>query len=492
MELQTLHHKTDPVVRGVSYFLNHVPSLIRHGSKPSREIEKDARLLKPVLDHLWSFEKAVAYAPNQVFIGNLDPDDLEGVAAPWHQNLLPQASRQGPFGEIMPEDEFYGLMKICDEFDLFHLEKKFLKAVISSLEQHPLLDQEDLKKLAGGVSQEQIESKLSDGHALPIHIKGDQLVGYLQRGHEEDFNLTPEILLENLTSRASGVLALRQLLKQIGGAQEIEYLLGCGEEAVGDRYNRGGGNMAKAIGELSACSMATGSDVKAFCCAPVHAMVLGAGLVASGIFKNVVVVAGGSLPKLGMKFQGHLRNDMPILEDVLASIAIWISRNDGKSPVIRLDSIGKHEINSGSSQQAIIESLVVRPLIRLGLKITEIDKYATEMHNPEVTEPQGSGNVPRTNYNTIGSFAVIRREIPREDLKRFVQVHGMHGFSPTQGHIASAIPVLGHVLRKMLNGKMNRAMFMAKGSLFLGRMTHLSDGISFLLEKNKGGKLNGD
>jgi betaine reductase len=40
----------------------------------------------------------------------------------------------------------------------------------------------------------------------------------------------------------------------------------------------------------------------------------------------------------------------------------------------------------------------------------------------------------------------------------------------------------------MKEGEMHRAMFLAKGSLFLGRMTQLADGISFLLEKNNGGK----
>ena len=188
-----------------------------------------------------------------------------------------------------------------------------------------------------------------------------------------------------------------------------------------------------------------------------------------------------------MKFQGHLRNDIPILEDVIAGTAVWICQDDGKSPVIRLDSIGKHEISSGSSQQAILEKLVVDPLDQLGLKLTQIDKYATEMHNPEVTEPQGSGNVPRTNYRTIGSYAVMRNEIQREDLDHFVEVHGMPGFCPTQGHIASALPVLGHSLRKMMSGQMDNSMFLAKGSLFLGRMTQLSDGMSFLLERNKGG-----
>jgi betaine reductase len=188
-----------------------------------------------------------------------------------------------------------------------------------------------------------------------------------------------------------------------------------------------------------------------------------------------------------MKYHGHVHHDMPILEDVLAGMAIWITRDDGVSPVIRLDSVGKHAISSGSAQQAILTKLVVEPLDRLGLKLTDIDKYATEMHNPEVTEPQGSGNVPKTNYRTIGSFAVLRKEIERQELDRFVEVHGMPGFSPTQGHIASAIPVLGHALKKMREGKMTYAMFLAKGSLFLGRMTHLSDGISFILERNQGG-----
>jgi betaine reductase len=210
--------------------------------------------------------------------------------------------------------------------------------------------------------------------------------------------------------------------------------------------------------------------------------------VGSNVFENVAVVAGGSFAKLGMKFHGHLRSDMPILEDVLAGIAIWIGQDDGKSPTVRLDSIGKHNISSGASQQAIFEKLVIEPLDRLGLKLTDIDKYATEMHNPELTEPQGSGNVPRINYRIIGSFAVLRKEIERSALEDFIKTHGMLGFSPTQGHIASAVPVLGHAVRKMKMGEMERAMFLAKGSLFLGRMTQLSDGISFLLERNKGGK----
>ncbi len=481
------NQSTAPVIKGVSYFLAHVPGVIRYGSKPSREIGKDSALLPPILGHLRSFDQAVTYAPNQVFIGNIDPDDLWHMPSPWYQNPVPDASRWGTFGEIMPEEEFYGMLKVCDEFQIILLEEAFLQQVAAKLKEHPLCNDDDIQRLGDGVPLEQIEQKLSEGHAIALYVNGDQLVGCVQRAHEEDVSLVADILIENLAARASGVMALRHLIAKTDKAEDIDYLLGFGEEAVGDRYNRGGGSLSKAIGELCGCSKATGSDTKAFCCAPIHALVLAAGLVASKVFKNVALVAGGSFAKLGMKFQGHLRHDMPILEDVLAGIAIWVTQDDGVSPVIRLDSIGKQEISSGSAQQAILEKLVVEPLERLGMKLTQVDKYATELHNPEITEPQGSGNVPRVNYRTIGSFAVLRNEIQRDGLDRFVQTYGMPGYSPTQGHIASAVPYLGHALKRINEGKMDNTMFLAKGSLFLGRMTQLADGISFLLEKNKGG-----
>lgn len=481
-----------PVIAGVSYFLAHLPSMIRYGSKPHRELRRDPSLLAPVMSHLRTFEQAVAYAPNQVFVGNMDPDKLWEYPSPWYKNPIENASRWGEFGEIMPEDEFYGILKICDEFGLILLEEGFLQGIIPKLERHPLLDADDIQKLGNGLRKEIIEEKLGEQNAIPLYVAGNELIGCLVRpqgeGAEEDDNLVPHIMMENLSARASGVMALRHLIKKTGKAKEIDYLVGYGEEAIGDRYNRGGGNLAKAIGQLCGCSNATGSDVKAFCCAPVHGLMMAASLVTSKVFKNVAMVAGGSLAKLGMKFQGHLRHDMPILEDVLAGIAIWVREDDGENPVVRLDSIGKHDISSGSAQQAILEKLVVEPLDHLGLKLTQIDKYATEMHNPEVTEPQGSGNVPRTNYRAIASFAVLRGEIQRNQLDQFMRIHGMPGFSPTQGHIASAIPYLGHAVKNMKSGKLHNTMLLAKGSLFLGRLTQLSDGISLLLEKNRGGR----
>jgi glycine/sarcosine/betaine reductase complex component C subunit beta len=202
----------------------------------------------------------------------------------------------------------------------------------------------------------------------------------------------------------------------------------------------------------------------------------------------VLVIGGGCLAKLGMKFAGNLSKGMPITEDEMGAIAILISENDGKSPVVRTDAFGKHDISAGSSAQAIYQALVVNPLERIGKKMVDVDKFAVELHNPDVTEPNGNGNVPRANYRTLAGMAVLRKEMDRTEMDAFEEKHGMLGFSPTQGHIASAIPFLGHAREMIMNGEISNSMFVGKGSLFLGKMTTLSDGMSFLIEKNEGVK----
>jgi betaine reductase len=83
-------------------------------------------------------------------------------------------------------------------------------------------------------------------------------------------------------------------------------------------------------------------------------------------------------------------------------------------------------------------------------------------------------------------MAVMKKEMDRSEINSFEDKYGMQGFSPTQGHIASAIPFLGHAREMIMNGEINNAMFVGKGSLFLGKMTSLSDGMSFIIEKNDG------
>ncbi len=79
-------------------------------------------------------------------------------------------------------------------------------------------------------------------------------------------------------------------------------------------------------------------------------------------------------------------------------------------------------------------------------------------------------------------------DIERDDIPQFMAERGMPGYAPTQGHIASAMCYLPHALERLTTGNANRVMLMAKGSLFLGRMCELSDGMSVVLERNAGGE----
>jgi hypothetical protein len=80
----------------------------------------------------------------------------------------------------------------------------------------------------------------------------------------------------------------------------------------------------------------------------------------------------------------------------------------------------------------------------------------------------------------------MKKQLQRSQIPDFVARHGMPGFAPTQGHIPSGVPFVGHARDLILAGEMTRAMIIGKGSLFLARMTNLFDGISFLMEPNPG------
>jgi glycine/sarcosine/betaine reductase complex component C subunit beta len=470
------------VVRAASLVLAHVPGLARHGSKPMRTLPGETELTTQFLASLRSFEDAVSYPPHQAFLGACHPRELP--ARPWVGTGLAGAERFAPFGELMPEEEFLGLMAAVDEFGLLVLTSEVAERAAKRLAAHPLAARLDLSRIPAATGD--VATAVADG-ALPVHLAPDAVAGAMRGAHAEDESLTAHVLLENLACKATGTLALLHLLHdhQLDPAA-IGYTISCSEEAVGDRYQRGGGNMGKTIASAAGLAESSGADVKNFCAAPIPALVIAASLVVAGVFEQIVVVAGGSQPKLGMKFEGHLRHHLPVLEDVLGGVAILVTADDGVSPRIRLDAVGRHRVSSGGSGAQILHDLTVRPLEAIGVRMLDIDDYATELHNPEITEPQGSGDVAARNYRTIAALATRRKEITREGIEEFVAEHGMPGYAPTQGHLASAVCYLPHALTRLTSGSAQRVLLLAKGSLFLGRMSQRSDGMSILLERNGG------
>ncbi len=79
----------------------------------------------------------------------------------------------------------------------------------------------------------------------------------------------------------------------------------------------------------------------------------------------------------------------------------------------------------------------------------------------------------------------MQGEIKRDQMDRFIVEKGIVGFSPTQGHIPSGVPILGWARKEILIDNWKRVMVIGKGSLFLARMTNLAEGFSFLVEKNE-------
>ena len=222
-----------PVVKGVSCVLVHVPGLVPLGSKPSRELAKDRDLLGTMRGHLRGYGEAVGYGPNQAFVGNLRPQALFDAPAPWWQHPVAEAPRTGAFGDILPEEEFWGLLKLADDFDLLHLDAQVAAAAAERLGRHPLLGSLDLAKLTSGATPSAVATgAAATGHLALADAHGHE-VGYAVPGYEDDLSQTPHILLENLAAKASGAVALRHLLHQTGTAPRGSGLLA--------RLRRGGG-----------------------------------------------------------------------------------------------------------------------------------------------------------------------------------------------------------------------------------------------------------
>ena len=478
-----------PVIRAVSLVLAHAPSLVRLGSKPLRELREVEQPIEYLRPYLRDWDAACAYAPNQVFIGNVGVDDLAAWPAPWHRHPVEGAPRFGPDGEIMPEDEFLGLLAACDGFDLLALERDVAERARAALDAHPIVGRESRPSAGAGRRRRRPARRAHRAARRACRCVGvdGRLLGAMLPGHDEDDTLTGQVLLENLACKATAALALRHLLARPGAvaAADVRYVISCGEEAVGDRYQRGGGNLAKAVAEWAGCARATGSDVKAFCCGPMHALMLAGALVQSRPARR----RGGA----GRRLARQARDEVPgpreardadrggragRLRRARRARRRRLARSCGSTRSAATRS------RSGSAPLAVVKALYTEPLGRVGLTLLDVDRFSLELHNPEATEPAGSGNVPLNNYRTLASLAVIEKLIAREGIDDFVRTRGMPGFSPTQGHIASAIPYLGHALRGLTEGHLTRTMFTGKGSLFLGRMTQLSDGVSLIVERN--------
>jgi betaine reductase len=471
-----------PVITACSCNLFHAPYFaMEHGTTPAAEraANPGSDFLSKLPGSLRSFERARDYAPNQAFIGALDPRRLP--PRPWHSAQGPAADSEGSFGAILGERTLYALLKFADSFDLVVLEKGFNDEALSLLGADKAMRGADLSRLKNAIGADELAAEIAAG-SLPLVSEGRTL-GCVRSAHPSDVNLSAHTILENLASKAGAAYALRRLCADNSvDPRSIDYIIETSEEACGDMNQRGGGNFAKSVGELCGLSGATGSDVRSFCAGPVHGLLQAASMIRAGSARTVVVVAGGSTAKLAMNAKKHVEKGLPVLEDCLGSFAILVTGDSAFGLRVRNDLAGMLKIGSGSSPQAVIQDLVADPLARAGLGFGDIDYYAPELQNSEIMEAAGAGNVTLANLKMIAAMAVMKKEIERSGMDAFIAAHGTDGWAPTQGHIPSGIPAIGWFLTWAREGTFKRGLLIGKGSLFLGRMTGLFDGVSLLLE----------
>ena len=276
------------VLKGAGYILVHTPDMVIHNGTTQtteRIVNPDSDYLKELPRRLRPYDRARAYYPNQTYIGNLTPLELKEIPGPWHDQTSPSDDRYGPFGEIMPQDEFYLLIQAVDDFELVFLDSHFVENTKDQLKENPIISDFLFDRVREGVDQHKLNQLIDEEGAEGLYM-GDKVVGAVRRAHDIDPNLSAPVMLENLVSKASSTLALLYAVKNAAiDPGQVDYTIDCSEEACGDMNQRGGGNFAKATAEMAQLDRSTGSDVRGFCAAPAHAVVLAASLVKAGTSK---------------------------------------------------------------------------------------------------------------------------------------------------------------------------------------------------------------
>ena len=308
----------------------------------------------------------------------------------------------------------------------------------------------------------------------------------MKRAHDIDANLSAHVMHENLVSKASSVLALLNVIHVTGiDRNQVEYVIDCAEEACGDINQRGGGNFAKSAAEIAGLNNASGSDCRAFCAAPRPRHDRGGGSGPAALH-TVVVTAGGCTAKLGMNGKDHVKKGLPAFEDMIGGFAVVITQDDGVNPFINLNMLGRHSVGTGSAPAGRHHLSGHRSA---GSQRPEDHRYRQVFPGdaePRHHQPAGAGDVPLANYKMIGALAVKRVSCSGLSWPTSLWSTVSPASLPTQGHIPSGVPYVGFAREALLAGDIKRVMVIGKGSLFLGRLTNLFDGVSFVIEANPG------
>ncbi len=131
--------------------------------------------------HLRDFVAATAYAPHQVYIGNIAPDKLSELPKPWYRQVDRGCRRPRAVRRSRGSGSSFMLAWRARISSIWSPWKK--NGFTSSGARHPIGHRQP--RLA---SAPEVDQTLCDKGALPLY-SGERLVGAFQAGHEEDASL---------------------------------------------------------------------------------------------------------------------------------------------------------------------------------------------------------------------------------------------------------------------------------------------------------------
>jgi len=140
----------------------------------------------------------------------------------------------------MPEEEFCGVMKMCDEFGILLLEEGFLDKVISLLESHPLITKNDLTRIQGKGALDEVNGLKAVAQELGIPLrdfKEEETVGVqvpegvvvkeylIAKGRP--FTLVMGQDLDPKKDYPPNTLAMGKCTRALKGKPNVTYIGGC-------------------------------------------------------------------------------------------------------------------------------------------------------------------------------------------------------------------------------------------------------------------------
>src|SRR5436309_15010044 len=112
-------------------------------------------------------------------------------------------------------------------------------------------------------------------------------------------------------------------------------------------------------------------------------------------------------------------------------MAVDVVADDGRSPELCLDAAMVHRIDDSGAGHHMYGALAQAPLRTLGLRLSDVDRFAVELHNPDITAPSRSGDVPGTNYTTPAALAAGAGGTSREQRPATLPATDLTRFCPT-------------------------------------------------------------